>query len=200
MKKRLFIFLFAVISIFPIAMVHGCMSFNGLVNLTIRDLRADVSVLKKLCTADSCLSTSGSSKSIVLRSHFDQRVQVNISEPTGNEQTISINIRLPYALNKHGAPIPTEIKPETYNWKGSAKTDLMFLKEAGVLSMTDAEIKTIADLAEPGIIIHYCQGKWNQTRSNCQCRPDKTDVACYRCGGGGSSEQFSLPKQRIQKK
>jgi len=151
---------------------NGSENFNLWISPDAKPLEINVTKLEELCplkkTAYEIVGTMGS--------HYDKWATVIIVIP--NNDAPSIRIKLPFLMNKENKAIPAGIDPTTYNWKESVKTELLFLKSKGVLSLQDEEIEEISSLAGGARSIQFCSGKWQAGGINCSCGKEGSVMVC----------------------
>jgi hypothetical protein len=197
MKKILYLLLGVAACLSIIKIATACATIGAEFTLKVRNIKMNLTALEQLCTPDTCIVEKDY---ITIQSQHDQRVALiaykTNSKKSTTEYSNAITIGLPYTLNERRIPIASTIKPQEYDWKSSVKTDLTFLKNIGVLEISDEDIKTISGLAGQGGVIVYCKDKWQSIQGSCDCKDGK--IICYRCGGADPLQIF-LPKASLQK-
>ncbi len=175
-RNKIFILVLAIfLSLSLVKIALACMTKDSKFILNIGHLHLDTEKLKQLCTLEKCTI---SRDYITIKSHYDERVAVIIGKIFRDRDFQGITVRLPYNLNEENYPIVSEINPEKYNWKESAAKDLNFLKEIGILEITNSNIEKISNLATNDKSIFYCKNRWELWDTSC------TDCdGCTRCGG-----------------
>ncbi len=139
----------------------ACMDPDSNYKMVIGNVRNDLKVLKDLCAEETC---TYSAYSVTFRSHHDGRVAVIV---TNNSVTSFVP--------------KTGLNPETYDWKASLREDLSFLKNSGVLTITDSELAQITSMAVYRKNIYYCGNVWKTLDPSCFCEGDHED--CVDCVG-----------------
>lgn len=184
--------------LFLVGIASACITRDAEFILKVSDLRGDIFKLERLCTSENCLIEASTKegvtfKKITIRSHYDKRVSLKLfgaSDVSG----ISIEIKLPYLLDKKDKLIVSEINPKLYNWKKSVIKDLTFLKQIGVCDIQDSEIKKLSNLANSGRNIEYCGNQWRALKLGEICV--EGEVYQSKCVGG-SGENAVLPLKEL---
>lgn len=186
MKKILFLVFFVLL--FP-KFASACIPNDWYFTLNLIGLKIDLKKLEAICSEETCFFGEDF---IVIKSHYDERVALVFGKNFLFNST-SLTIKLPYQLEEN-VPKISSINPEDYDWKSSVKKDLSFLKELGILYISEGEIEKISSLATNGKNIMLCKNEWKVLEASCFCE-DEEEI-CFRCFK--QSAQIPLPKKAIE--
>jgi hypothetical protein len=178
----------------------ACTARDAAFTLDIGNLNISMDNLNKSCTKETCTFSKRTTGPriydlITMRSLYDERVTLVISNaPEVSNSPYSTSwgmiVRLPYILKEEWTPLVSGIDPGKYDWKESVKTDLTFLKKAGILEIQDSDIEAISNQSGNGKNVFFCNNAWKALEANCDCK------TCVKCSGApilGSS----LPEKQL---
>jgi len=161
----------AVLFLFSISFTSAVIIPNQQFHLPIGNLELspDLTFEKvvQLCTRESCI-IDNEARTITILSHYDDRVALTFSQFVN--QNIQMDTRIPYdtaandtANEPYKTPIIRDINPADYNWEESIRTDLTWLKEVGVLAISNEDITNIIDAYNRGetTATEEDKGKWH---------------------------------------
>lgn len=177
-----------VFCLFFVPVVAACYSFDPLseFKLIIYDLKINHEELTKNCDQDSCLKKGDA---IVIRSNYDERVSLVIAPS-------SVVILLPYSMDGNNKAAVSEIDPKQFDWSQAIKTDLEFLKNKNVLSLSDQEVKDLAAAGRSHPKIVFCGERWTPANLNGHCH--KGQIIFAKCAGQMDVQKFVLPVKGLK--
>ncbi|MEM4366514.1 MAG: hypothetical protein QW035_00040 [Candidatus Anstonellales archaeon] len=135
----------------------------------------DSTLLSSLCTKDTC---AFSGDYITLRSPSNPEVAIIF---VSSQDRHGILFRLPYSIAQDGAIQASSIDPANFDWPSLVSSDLLAMKDAGIISLSDSEISLISSLSSSSKNIYYCAGQWKALEANCIC--SNGQEYCMRCFG-----------------
>lgn len=127
-----------------------------------------------LCTKENC-NIDSSKKTVTIQSHYDNRIALTLSQNREDKTKINLYTEIPYEINNTAVDncnkglgcdnyfILHGINPQEYNWSESRRVDLSYLKEIGVIDISNPEIDAMQNLAADLI---KCGDTW-ETRPIC---------------------------------
>jgi len=177
MKKIVYVFLVSILTVLIVKVGYACYSKDAGFKVGIRGLKIKIAKLEEFCKGAGCTSDE---TFIAIKSRYDNRVELLIKKNAEENGLCMLVIKLPFTLDSKQNPVMGAINPKEYNWVESTRKDLFFLKNAGILDITEAEIGEISGLSKPPRGILYCQDKWQVAESaGCTCL--NNEITCPDC-------------------
>jgi len=177
MKKILYIFLVSILTVLIVKIGYACYSKDSGFKVEIKGLKINIGKLEEFCKGADCASDEAF---IAVKSRYDNRVELLIKKNAEENGLCMLVIKLPFTLDTKQNPVMGVIDPKKYNWVESTRKDLIFLKNAGILDITEAEIGKISGLSRPPRGIIYCKNKWQVAESaGCICL--NNEIMCPEC-------------------
>ncbi len=192
MKRLILLTIFVIL--IGVSFVSACRDADAEFTVKIKT-NIDLNPILPHCSEETCIQEDFY---IVLRSQYNEEVAVIFGDnlETFGSQFEGIMIRLPYDLDG-GFPIISTIDPGEFNWSECVKTDLVFLKDLGVINLTIQEINTISELSDGGKNIQLCEEGWDNPNYFFTCPEDCGDEGCLLPACIGEAIMLVLPRNKL---